>query len=248
MPSTSADRGRGRGRGRGEDRGRGRGRGDGPGRGGAPPRPPQVEMTASGPFAMGPAMQGAAGARRAAPQSNFMPIMPGGPSRGPLGAGLTNTTAPGVGIKREVNDLSLPKKEEGPVDDDGEVYSDPDEGVEIVDMENIRGMDWMAPESLRKEKAKGKGKGKARAKEADAKGKGAVKPDVEMADAAPSRVQSEDADSAEDSGEAKVNLANALNLSDSEEEEEMEDIIHDFASRLDVNTVRTFHPSFSSRR
>ena len=36
--------------------------------------------------------------------------------------------------------------------EEAEVYSDPDEGVEIVDMENVRQMDWMAPESLRKEK------------------------------------------------------------------------------------------------
>ena len=33
-----------------------------------------------------------------------------------------------------------------------EEYSDPDEGVEIVDMDNVRQMDWMAPESLRKER------------------------------------------------------------------------------------------------
>ena len=37
-----------------------------------------------------------------------------------------------------------------------EEYSDPDEGVEMVDMENVRQMDWMAPESLRKEKEGGK--------------------------------------------------------------------------------------------
>lgn len=32
-----------------------------------------------------------------------------------------------------------------------ETYSEPDEGVEIIDMEDISQMDWMAPESLRKE-------------------------------------------------------------------------------------------------
>ncbi|KAI0091696.1 RNA polymerase III RPC4-domain-containing protein [Irpex rosettiformis] len=199
-------------------------------------------MTASGPFAMGPAMQGASGARRTAPQSNFMPIMPGGPSRGPLGAGLTNTTAPGVGIKREVNDLGVPKKEEGPVDDDGEVYSDPDEGVEIVDMDNVRGMDWMAPESLRKEKIKGKGRERESRKkgDTDVKGKGVAKADVEMAETTPERMESEDAGIDEDSGEAKVNLANALNLSDSEGEEELEDIVHDFASRMDFDADNTY--------
>ena len=194
-------------------------------------------MTASGPFAMGPAMQGAAGLRRTAAQSNFVPIIPGGLPRGQLGAGLTNTTAPGVGIKREINDLGLSRERGETVDDDGEVYSDPDEGVQIVDMENVRGMDWMAPESLRKEKARGKGKKKARKEGGDTKGKGVAKPDVEMAEATPERAQSGGSDSAEDSGEAKVNLANALNLSDSEEEEEMEDIIHDFAAQMDFDAV-----------
>ena len=41
------------------------------------------------------------------------------------------------------------KKEE----EEGEVYSDPDEGVEIVDMDNVRTMDWMAPESLKRERS-----------------------------------------------------------------------------------------------
>ena len=33
---------------------------------------------------------------------------------------------------------------------DEEVYSEPDEGVEIVDMNDIRKMDWMAPETLKR--------------------------------------------------------------------------------------------------
>lgn len=57
------------------------------------------------------------------------------------------------------------KKERGEklvqVEDDAEVYSDPDEGVEIVDMENVRTMDWMAPESLRREREGDKKKKKA---------------------------------------------------------------------------------------
>jgi DNA-directed RNA polymerase III subunit RPC4 len=36
--------------------------------------------------------------------------------------------------------------------EDEEVYSDPDDGVEIVDIENVRQMDWMAPEILRKDR------------------------------------------------------------------------------------------------
>ncbi|KZT65653.1 hypothetical protein DAEQUDRAFT_676506 [Daedalea quercina L-15889] len=133
-PPTPTARGRGRG-----DRARGRGRG-GDGRGAAP-RPPPVEMTASGPFAMGPALAGTS-ARRTAPRSNFAPAVPQTP--GALGAGLTQTTAPA--LKRE-KPGALMKAEE-----DEEVYSDPDEGVEIVDMEKIREMDWMAPESLARER------------------------------------------------------------------------------------------------
>lgn len=33
-----------------------------------------------------------------------------------------------------------------------EEYSDPDEGVEIIDMENVHRMDWMAPDSIKKER------------------------------------------------------------------------------------------------
>lgn len=220
----------------GDDRGRGRGRGDGRGRGAAPARPPPVEMTASGPFALGPAMAGSAGSRRAAPRSNFTPILPGGAARGALASGLTNSIALSLGVKRELNDLRVVKKEGGTIDDDGEVYSDPDEGVEIVDMENVRGMDWMAPESLRKEKVKKKGK-KVKNEEADKKGKGVAQPDALRPESAP-RENSVEEVTMEEAGDNKVNLANALNLSDSEEEEELEDIIEDFAQAMDMDLVR----------
>lgn len=45
----------------------------------------------------------------------------------------------------------------------------------------------------------------------------------------------------------EVDLANALDLSDSEEEEEYEDLIHDFALQAEVEQVITnlpFHPTF----
>lgn len=106
-------------------------------------------MTASGPFAMGPALAGMSGPRRSAPRSNFAPIVPQPPggSKAHLGAGLTQTTAPSLKKEKE---KEVPEEEE---------YSDPDDGVEIVDMENVRQMDWMAPESLRKERESGKKKG-----------------------------------------------------------------------------------------
>ncbi|PCH44215.1 hypothetical protein WOLCODRAFT_77085 [Wolfiporia cocos MD-104 SS10] len=190
---SAADRGRGR----GSDRGRGRGRGE---IRGAAPRPPTVEMTASGPFAMGPALAGTS-ARRTAPRSNFTPIVPQGPGgSAKLGAGLTQTTAPSLAARKEKAAEKGAKEEES----DAEVYSDPDEGVEIVDMDHIKQLDWMAPESLGKEKQKGKKK--------------AVKTKVK-----------------EESDAKEVNLANAVDLSESEEEEELEDIIDDFALANDMD-------------
>lgn len=106
---------------------------------------------------MGPALAGTS-ARRSAPRSNFAPIVPLGPGNAAaLGAGLSGTAGPL--LKREKATLAtndLVQKEIKADDDD--VYSDPDEGVEIIDMENVRQMDWMAPESLRKERKERKRK------------------------------------------------------------------------------------------
>lgn len=128
-------------------------------------------MTASGPFAMGPAMAGTS-ARRTAPRQTYTPVMPQGP--GPtqkLGAGLTQTTAPSLGVKREPGEaLSAKSKEkQKEEEEEEEVYSDPDEGVEILDMNKIRTMDWMAPDALRKEKQPAK---KIKKEQKDVKGKG----------------------------------------------------------------------------
>jgi len=85
--------------------------------------------------------------------------MPSAASRGPptdaaaLGANLTGTTAPTLKKERAERRVE--------VDEDDEVYSDPDEGVEIVDMRNVHAMDWMAPESLKRESAREKTKKKA---------------------------------------------------------------------------------------
>ncbi|KAF7794473.1 hypothetical protein EIP86_005607 [Pleurotus ostreatoroseus] len=221
--STSTERGRGRGR--GDSRGRGRGRGT-EGRGAAP-RPPAVEMTASGPFAMGPTLAGSS-ARRTAPRANFTPVVPQGPGAAQrLGAGLSQTAAPALGVKREPNDLGSLAKGKGKGktsdEDEGEVYSDPDEGVEILDMENVRMMDWMAPETLKKEKQTAKKVKKEEKAKVDLKGKGPTKLDQ-------MEVEEEETES------SKVNLANAVHLSDSEEEEEMEDIIDDFALNMNMDT------------
>ena len=136
-------------------------------------------MTASGPFAMGPSLAGKAGTS-SGPRSNFTPIIPGGPgAAAKLGAGLTQSAAPtlgGGGVKKEGEVNVLRKREDdrdgGKVEDEDEqVYSDQEDGVEIVDIEKVRLMDWMAPESLKKERD-GKDRKKVKKEEKDAKGKG----------------------------------------------------------------------------
>jgi DNA-directed RNA polymerase III subunit RPC4 len=106
-------------------------------------------MTASGPFAMGPALAGQSG-RRSIPRSNFTPIVPSGSGSSSHGAGLSGTRAPT--LKKDKEDEVSAKINEQ------DEYSDPDEGVEIVDMENIRQMDWAAPESLHRDRNEGRKK------------------------------------------------------------------------------------------
>ena len=74
-------------------------------------------MTASGPFAMGPALAGTS-ARRTAPRSNFAPVAPpGGSGSAKLGAGLTQTTAPSLKKEREREaEAARVKKEEEEVE------------------------------------------------------------------------------------------------------------------------------------
>ncbi|KAJ8694779.1 hypothetical protein PTI98_007429 [Pleurotus ostreatus] len=161
-------------------------------------------MTASGPFAMGPTMAGTSGFRRAAPSQATVAVPTTASRNSALGVGLSRTTAPS--LKRELVDADVKK-------DDDEVYSEPDEGVEIVDMDDVHQMDWMAPESLRRFKAATKKKHVKQ--EEDIKGKGKAKETAMDVDTPPMA--------------AEVDLANALDLSESEEEEEMEDLVEDFA-------------------
>ena len=62
------------------------------------------------------------------------------------------------------------KKEE---DDDHEVYSDPDEGVEIVDMDDVKTLDYMAPDSIRRER---EAKAKVKKEKVEEKGSWALCP------------------------------------------------------------------------
>jgi len=226
-PSTDAGRGRGRG-----ERGRGRGRGEG--RGGT--SRPSAEMIASGPFAMGPALAGTS-ARRTAPRANFTPIVPQGPAgSSSLGAGLTGSKPPTLGgVKKESDDRTAGGKSKDVKQDaeDEEVYSDPDEGVEIVDMDKVKNMDWMAPESLKKERDSVKKRLKKEEQDRDTKGK--------------QKAQHASMETDEDeAAPGKVNLANAVDLSESEEEEDLENIIDDFAA-LPIDDMDTGAPISQDR-
>jgi DNA-directed RNA polymerase III subunit RPC4 len=109
-------------------------------------RPPPQEMTASGPFAMGPSQLGSS-AQFGGPRVATMPTVPrGGADAAALGANLSKTAAPTLKKERAERRVH--------VEEDAEVYSDPDEGVEIVDMMNVQAMDWMAPESLKWERTR----------------------------------------------------------------------------------------------
>ena len=163
--------------------------------------------------------------RRATPRSNFAPVMP----TSHLGSGLTPS------LKKEGQSDDPTSKFVDERLDDG-AYSDPDEGVEIVDIDDVRRMDWMAPESLRKERQT-KTKRNIRVKKEEVrKGKGIVKGHLYSFSGVLKlkRIPAEEPTDnplmdIDDGEEDQVNLANALDLSESEEEEQMEDLIHDFA-------------------
>lgn len=103
-------------------------------------------MTASGPFAMGPSQAGQAGRR--IPRSNFTPTLGPASSRPP---GSTSSSTRPPGLKREPGSDNEKPQTTTKVNDEDE-YSDPDEGVEIVDMDFVKTMDWAAPESLARER------------------------------------------------------------------------------------------------
>ena len=93
------------------------------------------------------------GGGRSTPRSNFGPIVPmGGRSSTSLGAGLTSSEAPSL-FKREARDGQGDEDEDVKMKVEMEdAYSDPEDGVEIIDIDDVRRMDWMAPESLAKER------------------------------------------------------------------------------------------------
>ena len=168
-------------------------------------------MTASGPFSMGPSQASQAGRRM--PRSNFTPTPR--PSSRPPGTSAAATWPPGH--KRRPSDSEQPQTKLNNEDE----YSDPDEGVEIVDMDFVKTMDWAAPESIARERTDTKKK--------------FIKIKMEL----PSDEKGKIIDLEKDAEAGEVDLANALDLSESEEEEEMEDLVEDFATIPEIEQVCT---------
>ncbi|VDB85008.1 unnamed protein product [Peniophora sp. CBMAI 1063] len=164
---------------------------------------------------MGPSAAGLT-STRGAPRPTFAPA----PPRAAVGAhGHSLTPTMVKAEKRGGVEARQP-------DEDEETYSDQEDGVEIIDIQRVREMDWSAPEPLRKEKKRDKKKDKkVKAEDAQVKTeKGKEKMEVDDDEGTPV------------GDEADVDAANALNLSESEEEEEMEDLIEDFRARTDQDT------------
>lgn len=190
-------------------------------------------MIASGPFAMGPALAGTS-ARRTAPRSNFTSIVPLGPATGAsLGNNLSNTPAPQLKRdKQHENSLGSTAEKESKRESDEEIYSEPDEGVEIVDMEDVGKLDWMAPETVQTQRREQKRKklDKVEVDEpsipSESKGKG-EHPAKSRADPSIFIIVGREVTKNED-------IANAL---DPSEEIELEDLIEDFAFHVNIGQV-----------
>lgn len=214
VPSTAGpSRGRGRGDGlRGSDRG-GRG-GRGGGRGGGAAYAP-VEMVATGPFAQG------TGALSRADRSRSS----GTRGAGPSWAGAPPGVSSGV-VKPEGGRYRNPDEFK-----EKETYSEDEEGVEIVDMDEVHMLDELAPRALPrlKEKAKKAAKKEESKPKVDKEGrtkkgkeKATVKDDPEGAD-----LEADESD-AEVAPNEEARGADALDLSESETEETPDDLLADF--------------------
>ncbi|KAG8840385.1 hypothetical protein FRB91_006148, partial [Serendipita sp. 411] len=204
-PTTAATRGetgrekptRGRGRGRGRG-GTGGGGGDtGSGRGIAP------AMVPAGPFAMGPLAAGMSGTRNAPSSASYH-----------TGSGPgTSGRAGGSGPKAEPKPSVLPtNRDQLVIDDAPEVYSeDENEEGRVIDLEEVKMLDFMAPDALKKE----------RRKERKSKGKQVAKKEVIEIDISEPK---ESGDQDPIVKEEMKNESQALDLSESEEEIELEDL------------------------
>ncbi|PWY97755.1 hypothetical protein BCV70DRAFT_149176, partial [Testicularia cyperi] len=239
-PSTSTSAGsyaRG-----GASRGRGRG-------GARPPRQP-VQMTASGPFALGPSSRPTARAK-------VVPMGPGGANLASSSASSsTDPSSSSSALTKTDPDRSAyrnPDKLQ-----DAEAYSDDEDGgVEIIDLDQVHALDELAPRALPRIAEKKSKKERQRAADQREKAiRSRIKAESETVDGVRVKSESEaDQDILMGNGqdgdihgtmqergvtvssgtatpqpedESKVNTADALDLSESEGEEIMDDLVDDF--------------------
>lgn len=105
-------------------------------------------MTASGPFALGPAAM-TRGLTRPTGRQTAQPF------GGAPGSSLTGSSAPFGSSSSSANRVPVKQEENAKVkvmDGDEDMYSDPEDGVEIIDLDYVRNLDFMAPESLKRER------------------------------------------------------------------------------------------------
>lgn len=192
-------------------------------------------MTASGPFAMGPALASTS-ARRSTPKSSFTPIVPQGAAKGSaLGANLLNVAAPTLRKdKQRENPLVDPAIDKPPKNEsDEEVYSEPDEGVEIIDMDNVRQLDWMAPETLQRDR-----RDRAKRRRIKTEVEELSVPHVSQGSLSSLLLPIPNCIIGFIGPSEDVDPSNALDLSESEEDE-LEDLMEDFAFQANIAEVRT---------
>lgn len=111
-------------------------------------------MTASGPFALGP---GEGSGRRSAPSMRIV-------------YGASDPPAIGTSSRTELHARSRLGGSNGlkSEEEDREQYSDPDEpNMEIVDLSDVKALDWMAPDTLRRLKTDDKSAKRRKMKRAD---------------------------------------------------------------------------------
>ncbi|TIC22921.1 hypothetical protein E3Q12_02302 [Wallemia mellicola] len=204
--AESSTRGRGRGRGRGDaSRGRGGGRGE-------------VQMTASGPFAMGPSKNAGMGRARSS-------------------AAATGRTIGGnrQAMQKDASQLSggkpsvLAGDRGATIKDEPEQYSEnEDEGMEIIDIQRVGELDQNAPTTIPREHYKYETK-------KDKKKKKDVKFNVksEQKDKDGDDKMQEDEDDDMEQADVEDIAEGGLDLSESEEEDETEDVAHDFTVGLE---------------
>lgn len=192
-------------------------------------------MTASGPFALGPSTRSAG--KKVAPTGPGGSSLTRSGSNEPSTGSIATKTDPDRATYRNPDKLK-----------DAEQYSDPEDGgVEIVDMDEVHILDDLAPRALPRVAEKETKKDKQKAANArQKKMEGRMLKDEREAGGSTVRVKSEDDDDAmgeldprsasvlsasatpQPEDGPQVNTADALDLSESEGEELMDDLVDDF--------------------